>query len=939
MTFIALQTGVSGLQSEAAKMQVIGNNLANVNTTGFKKDRASFRDLFYQTIQDASSGDKKFIGGTNAAQIGLGVRVASIDPIFTQGAQLTTTRPLDFMIQGNDFFVAQSVNDQSLMLSRNGTFTLDGNSTLVDALGNKIMGFNVDPETGAKNATAGQIKIPLKAIKPNATTDIAYSANIDSSTPQLTATAINNAWELFAAGDDFGQMKTSIINAGVSPLTYGGGHYQDSFNYTATNTTIASPTLTTTSFTLGAVPANLALGFKVNDLVSYFNGAGNQAQGTVTGVVGNTVTIGIAMPTGFVAGPGVTLTNMSNGSQRVGSSGAAAVHNDVLRSQISMIDSNGKLIASFYHVQGPAAEYTRATENLVGGGAITTGSGEFTTLANLKDLMARALTDSQLTNVGAGSVPDLDAKLDKFNVMSFKGSGLAQSFRLVINDDNTALKDYFTGFTVSDSAALAVTQARIDPVTGLAIAAPALALGPRAANSSKTWYNVQGYQNYGYSNTNPQTQYGEFAGLRLDGGADGHAFGIVELSLKDALGQTQLQQYKLVARDPDSNQNQFSTMGELAQLIQTSLRQSQFSSIAQNGAKMVDNTASAALVNGRLTVSTLSGKFKNLVITVGNKLPDPNSAIFRTDEMNFGTVLGELSRGVNGKQGISNTFIQADATSQTTIYDNNGNQHASMSYFVHDRSSGLANIEWKFKAGLNPNLNSIIQEATAVNDPRLTSVYRSTYDSLQDTTNATGTLAFDINTGRVLSSASDPRYKNVGDLSFQPQQHSVLASPVNAKLDFSNLTSFNGANTVVSSNTDGYGIGNLVRITSENNTGAIQGIYSNGQTRSLALIGLMSMMNPTGLEKMGSSYYKQTPNSSANGQTKGLDQIFAVGVKPPDGIDSVHSTILSSSLESSNVDVTQELTDMITTQRSYSASSKVITTSDQMLQEALNLKQ
>jgi len=152
------------------------------------------------------------------------------------------------------------------------------------------------------------------------------------------------------------------------------------------------------------------------------------------------------------------------------------------------------------------------------------------------------------------------------------------------------------------------------------------------------------------------------------------------------------------------------------------------------------------------------------------------------------------------------------------------------------------------------------------------------------------------------------------------------------------LTSYNGQNTVIGTNIDGYGMGSLVRIVTEENTGNINGVYSNGKIRTLAKLGLMSISNPEGLEKTGSSYYTQTPNANAGGNSKGIDQIFAVGAQSPASSDSVTSKIHGGALEASNVDLTEELTDMIITQRSFSASGKIITTTDDMLQEALNLK-
>jgi flagellar hook protein FlgE len=102
----SLYSGVEGLQNHQVRMDVIGNNIANVNTTGFKKGRATFEDLFYQQIGGASApnGD---IGGVNPKEIGLGMMIGSIDTIHTQGSLQTTGVMTDLAVQGNGFFCPQ----------------------------------------------------------------------------------------------------------------------------------------------------------------------------------------------------------------------------------------------------------------------------------------------------------------------------------------------------------------------------------------------------------------------------------------------------------------------------------------------------------------------------------------------------------------------------------------------------------------------------------------------------------------------------------------------------------------------------------------------------------------------------------------------------------------------------------------------------------------
>ena len=927
MSFRGLQTGVSGLQSQSKKMEVIGNNLANINTTGFKKGQVNFQELFHDTLKSASTGDGS-LGGTNPMTVGSGVGVAAITNVHTQGSRMATGRTLDFMIEGDDFFVAQNGGDNSLMLSRNGSFQFDANMFLVDALGNKVQGFNVDPETQVSSAQAGSIQLNNAAIEPNATTMVDLEANIDSSVTEQIANTSSNAWELFSGGENFGSLDISVPGGQGSRQVYGSGYYQDSVIYSDATATMNNPT--NTIVTLGAAPTGLADGFAVGDTVSLRQGA-NQVQRTITAIAGSAITLQTAAPASFVAGA-MTITNLTDGTAERGSSGAAALHNDVLKSQITMVDQNGGLLASFYRVDGNAQQYTRATANIAGGGTMTAGVGEFTDMKELRTLMETVLRDTNLTNYTAST--DLSVDLDMYGKVTLGGTGGVQGFRMVMNADNTEMLDRFTGIAMTDAGAVATTQARVD-ANGDVIAPPALGLGNRTVDASKNWYATAGLETYGYSATNESTGYGEYAGLRFDGGATGQGFGIVTVSIENALGTTVTQEFSMVARDADPNNNEFSTMGELAQMVQNTLRSADFSSLATNGALTADNSAAATFQNGRLSVSTNDGVFSNLTITANNNTADTGAGHTRSDAMNFGTVLGELSSGVSGKSGVSNKFIEADATVQAQVYDSQGNQHTVTNMFIKDRSSGLTNIEWKYKTGLAPNLNTF--SADDLDDQ---TIYANTYNSVEDSATSRGVLAFDISSGAVLgsTSGSDARYQNTANLQFTAQTDSQEANESNITLDFAKLTSFNGQNTIIGTNVDGYAMGSLVRVVSEENTGNINGVYSNGKIRTLAKLGLMSISNAEGLHKIGSSYYSQTPNSSAGGIAKGLDQVFAVGAQAPDSADSVSSKIHGGSLEGSNVDLTNELTEMITTQRSFSASGKIITTSDDMLQEALNLK-
>ncbi|MCH8147444.1 MAG: flagellar hook-basal body complex protein, partial [Planctomycetes bacterium] len=119
--------GISGLRSHQTFMDIIGNNIANVNTIGFKTGRVTFQESFAQTLRTAQRPGDNF-GGVNAQQLGLGVNISSLDTLFSQGALQTTDQLTDLAIQGDGFFIINDgLNDS---YTRAGSFTFDANGAL-----------------------------------------------------------------------------------------------------------------------------------------------------------------------------------------------------------------------------------------------------------------------------------------------------------------------------------------------------------------------------------------------------------------------------------------------------------------------------------------------------------------------------------------------------------------------------------------------------------------------------------------------------------------------------------------------------------------------------------------------------------------------------------------------------------------------------------------
>ncbi|RAN23530.1 flagellar basal body rod protein FlgG [Geobacillus sp. A8] len=135
----SMYSGIGAMRNFQTKLDVIGNNIANVNTYGFKKGRTIFKDLMSQTISGASAPGANR-GGTNPKQVGLGSQLAAIDTVHTQGSLQTTGRVLDLAISGDGFFVVGDASGNNRMYTRAGNFYLDSQGYIVNADGQYLLG-------------------------------------------------------------------------------------------------------------------------------------------------------------------------------------------------------------------------------------------------------------------------------------------------------------------------------------------------------------------------------------------------------------------------------------------------------------------------------------------------------------------------------------------------------------------------------------------------------------------------------------------------------------------------------------------------------------------------------------------------------------------------------------------------------------------------------
>lgn len=184
----SLYSGVSGLQNHQTRMDVIGNNISNVNTVGFKRGRVNFQDMISQQMSGAAKPSEE-LGGVNPKEVGLGMTVAAIDNIFNQGNLQSTGVSTDLAIQGNGFFIMKSGDET--FYTRNGAFSLDSNGTLVNpANGMRVQGWMAQDVNGQQivttAATPTDLIIPVGSKDPaKETSNVMFACNLNKNTPEI----------------------------------------------------------------------------------------------------------------------------------------------------------------------------------------------------------------------------------------------------------------------------------------------------------------------------------------------------------------------------------------------------------------------------------------------------------------------------------------------------------------------------------------------------------------------------------------------------------------------------------------------------------------------------------------------------------------------------------------------------------------------------------
>lgn len=293
----SMNSAVSGLRAHQLMLDVTGNNIANVNTPGFKAGRTTFSDVLSQTITGATAPSQN-VGGTDPQQVGLGVRTGAITNLFTQGGILTTNKPTDLAIQGEGFFVLS--DGAANYYTRAGAFEVDSAGNLVDS----VTGYRVQGASGDITVS------PTATSAPVATTTATFTGNLDS-TVATAATYVSTISVHDSLGGTHNLTLTFTKTATPGQFTYATTESDGSMsiNTGGSGTIQFSGSGAITSGATGSITVDFTNGASSGQVVSLDFGSANNAS-PVTGFA-SSATLALAAQNGSASG---TLQSFSIGT-------------------------------------------------------------------------------------------------------------------------------------------------------------------------------------------------------------------------------------------------------------------------------------------------------------------------------------------------------------------------------------------------------------------------------------------------------------------------------------------------------------------------------------------------------------------------------------------------------------------------------------------------
>lgn len=841
----SLWSGVSGLQAHQVAMDVEGNNISNVNTTGFKYSRADFGTMFSQTVKIATAPTDGR-GGSNPLQIGLGVSVSSTTRIHSQGSVQTTDKNTDVAINGDGFFMVSDDGGLTNYLTRSGDFKLDAYGNFVNNAGFVVQGWNInwDDQTIDSSRTPQNIFIdPGMHIPAAKSTEVAIKANLNSGLN--IGTSSRNLYAL----DSVHGWNTKTQRAEDENDTGTTQFYTTSKNAVeVTEKGVDAGSL----FNANGQGLNLREGQGI--WVSYADAKFTTATAGANGV--------------FNENSQTTQPNVIFWGNKDN-----AVNLDITLNGVNIQNAN---IRSLDEAIAYINTFTAPTDTRDGTGVKAVKKADGSGIEFVND-NADGTTDN---------MKNIDLVVKQTNTAG-------ERFRVTWNQQN----QNFTAATVKANGNSAwitggtpgLTEERVQIIT-----AHKYVYSSTPVNIPPM-YNPDGGPGYDPANQNNP------------GTAENNYFQAVQGGLLNTDSRT------------------FRTTEDLRELLQRDARYG----VDYDGSGGFEIDGSD-INEGVKVVVTENGNF---AISNPNEIPQRPGFVMpgapgtqdnrTTHNMSFnitaysnkqGTVstndaFTKIFKAFDGVLTVGGQIKESEQLKLSAfsagleIYDSLGSKHTLEVQFVKQSTTQDGGNEWQMIIR--------VPEPAEIN------------------TTGEGPTNIIVGTARFNNDGSLANY-TPKTINFSPNNGAAPNQQI--KLSFGTsgsndgLVSSNSASTLTGQATDGYTSGNLkpdaIRVDDKGN---ILGEFTNGKTFAVAKIAMASVANNSGLEEIGGNLFKVTANSGA----------IVVGEAGTGG----RGEMKTSALEMSNVDLSRSLTELIIIQRGYQANSKTISTSDQMLQTLIQLKQ
>ncbi|ELE9101974.1 flagellar hook protein FlgE [Campylobacter coli] len=849
----SLWSGVSGLQAHQVAMDVEGNNISNVNTTGFKYSRADFGTMFSQTVKIATAPTDGR-GGSNPLQIGLGVSVSSTTRIHSQGSVQTTDKNTDVAINGDGFFMVSDDGGLTRYLTRSGDFKLDAYGNFVNNAGFVVQGWNInwDDQTIDSSRTPQNIFIdPGMHIPAAKSTEVAIKANLNSGLNIGTSSRNLYALDSVHGWNNKTQRPEDENDTGTTQF------YTTSKNAVeVTEKGVDAGSL----FNANGTGLNLREGQGI--WVSYADAKFTTDRANGANVFDPNLTVAQQNNVIFWGNKDISVTLDINLN-------GVRIQNDNIRS----LDEAIAYINTF----------TAPTDTRDGTG--------------VKAVKKADGSGIEFVNDNADGTTDNMKNIDlTVNVGNSAG------------ERNTINYDANTGVFSPQGGNLTTAQNDTDWIAGAAqVGQPQ---NVKVVTAHKYIYSSNPVTIPPMINPDGGPAFQPNNGNRPTDPASANYWDAIQGSLKNTTERT------------------FRTTEDLRELLQRDARYG----VDYNGSGIIDNatpTFDANDINQAVkVVVTENGNFAisnaNETSTIpANAGAGANAATTNPKNMSFnitaysnkqGTVstndaFTKIFKAFDGVLTVGGQIKESEQLKLSAfsagleIYDSLGSKHTLEVQFVKQSTTQDGGNEWQMiirvpepaeinTTGEGPN-NIVVGTARFNNDGSLASYNPKT-------------LNFSPNNGAA------------------PNQQIKLSFGTSGSND--GLVSSNSASTLTGQATDGYTSGNLkpdaIRVDDKGN---ILGEFTNGKTFAVAKIAMASVANNSGLEEIGGNLFKVTANSGN----------IVVGEAGTGG----RGEMKTSALEMSNVDLSRSLTELIIIQRGYQANSKTISTSDQMLQTLIQLKQ